>query len=307
MEIRTLGRSDMRVSAVGLGAWSWGSTRYWEYGTSYRKEDIAQAIEKAVEMGIDLLDTAEVYGRGASERLIGELVPKDDFYIASKYAPLHLLPSSILAHAERSRKRLQVEAIDLYQVHFHNPLLSLRATMRNLEKLVREGKIRHIGVSNFNVQTLEKARSYLSRCDIVSNQVHFNLANRAPERNGMLDYCRKERISIIAWSPLQQGALTGKYPPGKRPGGWRARTRYFRNSHLKAVQPVLQVLDECSKAHGRTTAQGALAWLLRHPEVVIIPGANRAEQVEMNAGAVGWSFTQAELDRLDQASAKLER
>jgi aryl-alcohol dehydrogenase-like predicted oxidoreductase len=306
MEHRRIGSSELSVSAVGLGTWQWGSRRYWRYGVDYGKEDIAATIKKAQEVGIDFIDTAEVYGSGMSEKLIGELVPKDKFTIATKFLPLHLAPSHILGHAERSLERLQVRTIDLYQIHWHNPALSTRGLMKYMEQLVREGKIRYIGVSNFGVGLLEEARSFLSRNDIVSNQVRYNLLHRAPEENGMLDYCRKEKISIIAWSPLEQGILTGKWTSKSEIRGGRRINRYYRGSGFEAAQPLVETLREVSAAHGKTPAQGALAWLIRNPEVIVIPGARSPKQAEDNAGAAGWSFTSTELKRLDDAYASYQ-
>ncbi|HTY47897.1 MAG TPA: aldo/keto reductase [Methanomassiliicoccales archaeon] len=301
MEYRTLGKDGPSVSEVGLGTWSWGSTTYWQYGKGYGRRDIEETVNRAVELGINFLDTAEVYGLGESERLIGDIVPRDQFVIATKYLPLHLIPSTVYSHAIRSLERMGIRYVDLYQVHFRNPLLSLRATMRDLERLVRDGKIGQIGVSNFDVDTLDKARSYLSRTDVASNQVRYNLLHRVPEENGMLSYCQKERVSLIAWSPLEQGVLTGKYKPGDKVGGLRRSNRYFRRSRLEAAQPLLKALEQASAAHGKDVAQGALAWLLREPQVLVIPGAKNVKQLEANAGASGWSFMRKELDALDRA------
>jgi len=303
MEYRQIGDQRLRVSAVGLGVWQWGSKGYWRYGEEFDKKDIVEIITAAKEEGINFIDTAEVYGRGESERLVGELVPKKDFIIATKFLPLTLTSSSVHRHAEKSLKRLKLSTIDLYQVHVHNPLLSLKGTMKQMERLVKEGKIRHIGVSNFDVKTLERAREFLSKEDIVSNQIHYSLITRGPEKNGMLDYCSRNKITIITWSPLEQGVLTGKYPPGSRIKGWRKTNSFFHQSNLKKVQPFVRELREASEAHGKTTTQGALTWLLKDKNVVVIPGAKKADQVRMNAGGVGWEFTDSELLRLDGAYA----
>jgi aryl-alcohol dehydrogenase-like predicted oxidoreductase len=304
MEHRRIGSSDLSVSAVGMGTWQWGSRRYWRYGKDYGREDIKATIDKAVEIGIDFIDTAEVYGGGISERLIGELVPKDKFTIASKFNPLHLASSHIIGRAERSIQRLQVKSIDLYQIHWHNPTLSLRGLMKNMEKLVRDGKIRAIGVSNFGVGTLDESRSFLSRCDIASNQVRYNLLHRNPEESGMLDYCRKEKLSIIAWSPLEQGILAGKWKSKAEVRGGRRINRYYRGANFERAQTLVETLREVSAAHGKTAAQGALAWLIRNPEIIVIPGARSPKQAEDNAGAAGWSFIAAELKKLDDAYAQ---
>ena len=301
MEYRSLGKSGPKVSAVGLGAWQWGSRGYWRYGDCYSKEDLISIVAAARASGVNLIDTAEVYGRGESERLIGELVPKDEFLIATKYLPLAVSASAVERHLGRSLRRLGRSSVDLYQVHWHNPLLSLRGTMRCLEAMVRKGKIGHIGVSNFDVPTLRRAREFLSTTDIVSNQVRYNLLNRGRESDGTIDYCRREGIAILAWSPLEQGILTGKFPPGTKVRGWRRANRFFRQSSLVRAKSLTDVLKAVSEAHGRAPSQGALAWILRQDNVIVIPGASKAEHVLTNAGGSGWYFDERELEVLDTA------
>jgi len=223
METRRLGSSDLRVSAVGLGAWAWGARQVWGYGKAYGREDLDRTWRAAIERGVNWVDTAMIYGLGESERIIGQLLKgtEEEMVIATKYLPLHLLARSVRGAAEASLRRLGIREIDLYQVHFPNPVMSLRSTMREMERLVRDGKVRHIGVSNFNVRQLEAARGHLSREDVVSNQVHYNVIRRKVERTGLVDHARREGVTIIAYSPIAQGILTGKYVPGDRPGGRR--------------------------------------------------------------------------------------
>jgi aryl-alcohol dehydrogenase-like predicted oxidoreductase len=303
IERRRLGRTDMEVSSIGLGAWSWGAKRIWGYGKRYGRQDVEQAWWKSIEMGVNFIDTASIYGNGESERIIGDLLKRteEDLVIATKFLPIHLFSGSVHSAAERSLKRLGLKEVDLYQVHFRNRLMSLKGTMRQMERLVKEGRVRHIGVSNFDVDQLEAARSYLSREDVVSNQIHYNLVNREPERNGMVEYARREKVTIIAYSPIAMGLLTGKYDPDNRPTGMRRFQSKFSRSNLRKVAPFLDVLKDVGKPDCHSMAQTSLAWLLKDPNVVVIPGAKNPRQAEENIGAAACGITPEEITILDRA------
>ena len=302
MDYHRLGKSDLVVSSVGLGTWQWGSRRYWGYGKSYGKEDVIRIKDKAIELGINLFDTAELYGRGMSEELMGEIMPKENgIVVATKYWPFRLTSNSVFKSVEKSLHRLSLKTIDLYQVHWSNPTNSLGKLMRNMERLIRDGKIRYIGLSNFSVKGVEEAQSYLSFADIVSNQVPYSLISREPERNGLVDYCSRNRIAIIAWSPLEQGLLTGKYRPGMKSSGLRRLRPAFSQRNLRKLKPFMDTVEAVSVGHSKTPAQCALNWLLRRDNVVVIPGASSPKQVEENCGAVGWSMTDEDVQRLQRA------
>jgi len=303
IERRRLGRSDLTVSSIGIGAWAWGATQVWGYGKAYGRREVEEAWWKAVEMGVNFVDTASVYGNGESERIIGDLLRRTDqeMVVATKYFPVHLLSRSVRGAAERSLRRLGLKEVDLYQVHWPNPVMSLRGTMREMERLVREGKVRHIGVSNFNVRQLEAARSYLSREDVVSNQIHYNIIRRKPERDGMVDHARREGVTIIAYSPIAQGILTGKYGPGAHPGGLRRFSSRFTRGSLRKVAPFLEQLRQAGGEDCGTMAQKALAWLLKDPNVVVIPGVKNARQTEENLGAASCSLSDEELASIEEA------
>ncbi|MDD1773305.1 MAG: aldo/keto reductase [Methanomassiliicoccales archaeon] len=302
MEYRKLGRSDLIVSSVGLGAWQWGSGSYWGYGERYGRDDVARIWDKAVEQGVNFIDTAEIYGWGMSEQVIGEIIQKDKRpIIASKYWPFKLSSDFVYRSVRKSLRRLKVDSIDLYQVHYPNPTNSLRKLMRNLERLVKDGKIRYIGLSNFGVKGLEEARSALSFCDVVSDQVHYSLLARKPEFDGTIEYCKKNDIGIIAWSPLEQGLLTGKYRPGVKVSGIRRLRPAFSERGLRRLKPSLDELEAVSARHSRTPAQTAINWLLREDNVVAIPGASGPKQIEDNCGAVGWALSEEENQRLEKA------
>ncbi len=300
---RRLGKSDLVVSSVGLGAWSWGATQVWGYGKRYGRKEVEDAWWRSIEMGVNFVDTASVYGNGESERIIGDLLGRTEepMVVATKFFPIHLLSRSVRGAAERSLRRLGLKEVDLYQVHWPNPLMSLRGTMREMERLVREGKVRYIGVSNFNIKQLEAARSYLSREDLVSNQIQYSLVHRKPERVGMMDHARREGVTIIAYSPIAMGLLTGKYHVGNRPGGIRRFNRKFSRRGLRQVASFLSVLRDIADPECGTMAQASLAWLLQDPNVVVIPGAKNARQAAENAGAAACHIPEDKMATIEEA------
>ena len=303
-----LGKDGPRVSEIGIGMWQAGGKNW---GKDVRDADCRKAMERAVGLGINLVDTAEVYGDGHSEEVVGRAIKdvgRDNVFLATKVSGDHLRAADVEKACRASLKRLQVREIDLYQVHWLAlwDQVPLRETMKALEKLQREGRIRHIGVSNFSAWDLEEARSHLSRGDIVSDQVQYSLVHREIEKE-LLGYCRKEGIGILAWSPMARGMLTGKYHAGRRPtDGVRSEDSLFKPQNLRATRPLLAALREVGKAHAKTPAQVALAWLRMQEGVVPIPGAKRPSQAEENAGGAGWSLSRAEALRLDRLSATLK-
>lgn len=300
-----LGRSGPKVSEIGIGMWQAGGK---SWGTDVEDADCQAAMERAVDLGIRLVDTAEAYGEGHSEEVVGRAihaVGRDRVFVATKVAGEHLRARDVQRACRESLRRLRVRQIDLYQVHWPNPwsLFPLRDTMKALEKLQREGKIGHIGVSNFDVRDLEEARSHLSRTDIVSDQVQYSLLHREPEA-GLAGYAKREGIALLAWSPIAKGLLAGSYDPSKRPSDpIRSGNPLFRPRNLKAAAPLVARLRKIAAARGKTPAQVALRWLADHPGVIPIPGAKRPAQAEENAGAAGWSLRRAERSLLDRTSA----
>jgi aryl-alcohol dehydrogenase-like predicted oxidoreductase len=302
MDYVALGKGGPKVSAIGLGMWQAGGK---SWGSDVRDADCRKAMERAVEMGINLIDTAEVYGDGHSEEVVGRAIKKvgrDSVFIATKVAGYHQRAADVRKACAASLKRLGVREVDLYQVHWPDPWsqVPMRETMKALEALHRSGKIRHIGVSNFAVRDLEDARSHLSRTDIASNQVRYNMLQREVEAE-IVPYCRREGIAILAWSPIGKGVLSGKYLQGKRPKDRvRAEEDLFKPANLRAAAPLVRELRRVAHSRGKTSAQVALAWLRRNRHVVPIPGAKRPDQAEENAGAAGWSLTPAELRSFDR-------
>lgn len=300
MEQVSLGRGGPTVSAVGLGMWQAGGKAW---GTDVRDADCRKAMERAVDLGINLVDTAEAYGDGHSEQVMSRAIKnvgRDRVFIATKVGGWHLRADDVKKACAGSLKRLGVREIDLYQIHWPDPWsqVPLRETMKALEGLHRAGRIRNIGVSNFAVRDLEEARSLLSRTDIRSNQVRYNMLQRDVEAE-VVPYCKREGIAVLAWSPIGKGILTGKYHDGKRPTDRvRSEEDLFKPSNLRAVSPLIRALRTIGRAHDKTPGQVALGWLRRHRNVIPIPGAKRPSQAEENAHAAGWSLSARELRTL---------
>lgn len=306
MEYRELGRTGIKISAVGVGTWQWGS-REWGWGRAYAKQDVLDAFQKALELGINFIDTAEIYGGGKSEEIIGEAMHghREDVVIATKVWPLNLTYRGVLRAAERSLRRLRVDAIDLYQIHWPNPLFPIGNTMKAMKKLVRDGKVRSIGVSNFKLGRLKAARDALVPLELASNQVRYNLLDREIERE-LLPYAKDENITIIAYSPLAQSLLTGKYRSETKPNSFiQAVNLGFSSRNLNRLSELSRVLVELGDVHERTPAQVALNWLAEKESVVPIPGVKNV-QATSAAGAVGWALTDPELERLEKAAAEVE-
>jgi len=300
MRYERLGRTDMEVSKIGLGTWQFGSF-YWGWGREINEEIAIELVRTAVEeLGINLIDTAEIYGNGKSERIIGRAMrdlDRDRVVIATKLFPFpwRITPRRAIRALEGSLGRLGVDRIDLYQIHWPSPIFPLRGVLRELEREVDEGRIRAIGVSNFSLRQLERARSYMRKHDIASNQVEYNLLRRKVERE-LIPYCQREGITVIAYSPLAQGLLTGKYGPGRMPGGLQRRmmmSLFFGYGGV-SWDPVGRV-RELAEKKGVRPAQIALAWLISKPGVVAIPGAKNPDQLRSNAGAAGIELSEEEL------------
>lgn len=301
MEYIRLGKDDLKVSVIGFGAWQ-ASGKVW--GADVDDEQIVKAILRTYELGVNLIDTAEAYGNGHSEEVVARAVKeigRDNLVIATKVSGGHLRYNDVLKAAENSLKRLDIREIDLYQVHWPNPWeqVPLKHTMHAMEKLLKEGKVRAIGVSNFAVRDLEEAKRCLSDARIVSNQVRYNMLQREIEEE-VIPYCSKEDIKIIAYSPLAQGVLTGKYNLDNKPSDdIRRGNRLFSDINLREISRVLTVIERIAKARHKTAAQVAMNWLLRDGNVVPIPGAKNPKQAEENAGATGWRLDEQELMEID--------
>jgi len=307
LEKTELGRSGIKISRLGIGGHQAGGK---QWGEDVRDEDCISAIIKAHELGINLVDSAEVYGKGHSEEVLGKAlkeIGRDEMVVATKVAGIHLRYDEVIKACEHSLRRLGTEYVDLYQVHWPSVYdqVPLRETMRALEKLHKEGKVRAIGVCNFAVRDLEEARSALSSTDIVSDQVQYCMIHREIEKE-VLPYCQKEKITVIAWAPLGEGALTGKYTKKNAPrDAIREGHYYFKPQNIDAINHLVKLLEEVGKVHGKSAPQVALNWLMSKKGVVPIPGAKTPAQAEHNAGACGWCISSKENSRLTRAAASL--
>jgi aryl-alcohol dehydrogenase-like predicted oxidoreductase len=306
-----LGAAGIQISPLGIGAWAWGDTWFWQYGKGgYSDADIEAAYQASLAYGINFFDTAEVYGLGRSEQLLGQYARRAGWpvVIASKFFPFPWRLSTIQQRRalRKSLERLGSQRIDLYQMHWPFPPRSIDTWMASLADAVEAGLIRAVGVSNYNVEQMQRAHTALAQRGIplASNQVEYSLWQRKPETSGLLEVCRQLGITLIAYSPLAQGLLTGKYTPDNPPPGLRGR-RYA--SALGRVQPLVGLLRELGAAHGgKTPAQVTLNWAMCKGTVPI-PGAKNARQAIDNAGALGWRLSADEVRALDAASDRAAR
>ena len=302
---------ELNVAPLGVGAWAWGTTRLWGYGKEYDRSDVGKAFRASMAQGVTLVDTAEMYGNGASERIIGEILREGGFegtpVIATKFAPLpyRFSAKSLLDAVDKSLERLGIETIDLYQIHFPNPIFKINSLMDALAETVKAGKVRRVGVSNYGADQMKRAHDRLASygVSLASNQVEYSLLRRAPETNGVLEASRDLGVTLIAYSPIAKGLLTGKYGPGDRPVGLvRRMGRAFSEQNLKKIEPVVNILREIGEAHNKQPAQVALNWLITQRSTFPIPGAKNELQAHQNAGALGWEMTSEEAEKLELAT-----
>ena len=287
----------VRVSAIGLGTWQFGS-REWGYGAAYAAHQAPALVRRALELGVTLIDTAEMYAFGESERIIarGLAAAGPDLaagaFVATKLLPILPLPSIVASRAAGSRNRLEVAAIDLYQLHWPNPIVPARTQAAGLRRVLDAGIARHVGVSNYGLGRWRALEAALRR-PIISNQVRFSLASPSA-RWDLVPYAAERGRLVIAYSPLAQGFFTADDPAGHR-GGIRRTNPLFRDAALRRARPLLAAVREIAAAHGATPAQVALAWVIAHPNTAAIPGARTLEQLEQNAAAADLVLTPDEL------------
>ncbi|MGF1507179.1 MAG: aldo/keto reductase [Anaerolineae bacterium] len=304
-----LGPDGPAVVPMGIGTWSWGDSLFWDFNQGdYTTEDIGRAFQASIDAGITLFDTAEVYGNGQSERILGDLVRKsgrDDLLVATKWFPYpwrFFAKQSIPSTLHDSLDRLGVEHVQLYQVHWPFHTAAIATVMEGMQIAVEQGLTRQIGVSNYDLYQTRRAQVYLQEMglSLAANQIQYSLVNREIEKNGLLEHCLESNITVIAYSPLAQGMLTGKYTPDNPPGGAR-RTRYGK-SFLTQITPLIALMEEIGRSHGgKTPAQVALNWVIAKGAVPI-PGAKNLGQAEENIGALGWSLAPEEEPALDKAT-----
>ena len=299
------------VAPLGVGTWAWGDSRTWgmgSYDTALDETTIGDAWRSSLGAGVGLFDTAEVYGSGESERILGRLLSadpsgRDRLVIATKFWPApwrwNVVPA-LRQSLEASLGRLQIPTVDLYQIHGPISLRSASAMAEALATVVDAGLVRAVGVSNYSVREMTRIHSELRRrgVPLASNQIELSLLRTRPLSSGLVDACRDLGVVPIAYSPIGQGRLTGKYSASNPPPG----RRNFSAHPMEAVDRVVAVAREIGDAHdGRTPAQVALRWII-DKGAVPIPGAKNERQAVDNAGALGWSLDAAEIAALDRVA-----
>jgi aryl-alcohol dehydrogenase-like predicted oxidoreductase len=297
LEVPGLGQ----VSRVGLGTWQFGS-REWGYGEDYAAGAAIEIVARARELGVTLFDTAEIYGFGRSERILARALgaDRDQVVVASKLFPLAPFPAVVRNRERASARRLQIRRIPLYQVHQPNPLVPDSVIMPGMRSLLKEELIGAVGVSNYSLHRWLQADDALGQ-PVVSNQVQFSLAHAAPMED-LVPFAQRENRVVIAYSPLAQGLLGGRYNVDNRPGGVRAANPLFGKENLRRVAPLLDTLRQVADAHDVKPAQAALAWLLSLPQVVVIPGASSVAQLEFNVAAADLELDASSLAALTEAA-----
>jgi len=275
------------------------------YGGAQGYEEENRAVEASLEVGVDLFDTAAFYSGGASELRVGELAQGKDILIASKFpSGLRFQADDFPSQLNASLDRLGRASIDLYQHHFP-ARVSIPDLMSHMADAVEAGKVTAVGVSNYSAEQMRQAHAALGDRGIplASNQVEYSLLHRQPETNGVLDACRELGVTLIAYTPLAGGMLTGKYSAENRPTGFYRRVlpRYRRKA-LDALQPVVGLLREIGDRHSKTPSQVAIRWLIENPIVLPIPGAKNGDQATSNAAALSFSLAAEEVAALSDAT-----
>ncbi|MBF2056311.1 MAG: aldo/keto reductase [Cyanobacterium sp. T60_A2020_053] len=310
MNTKKLGTTDIEVSALGIGTWAWGDAFFWNYGANYGENDVEEAFNATIATGVNFFDTAEVYGNGKSEQLLGEFIKKTghNVQIATKYAPLpwRLSPDAVKGAVTNSLQRLQLSYIPLYQVHWPFMLMSQNTLLNALADEVEAGRIGAVGVSNYSAEEMKKATEILGKRNIplAVNQVKYSLITRKVESKGIIKTAQDLGVTILAYSPLAQGLLTGKYNPDnpQKPDGGRKLDPRFSANGLKELAPVLNCLRELGLKYDKTPAQIALNWLMAQDNVIPIPGAKNARQAQENGGALTFSLSADEVAKLEDIS-----
>lgn len=305
--------TSRRYSKIGLGTWQFGSPE-WGYGDEYADVESARIVRRAVELGVTLFDTAEIYGLGRGERILGRAlrgalddaaVAREDLVVASKIFPALPVSPMVQQRGLASAARLDLGAIDLYQVHKPHPVVGDATTMRGMRVLRTAGVVGDVGVSNYPLKRWRLADRALGT-PVLSNQVEYSLLHRGPERD-LVPFAEQHGRVVLAHSPLAKGVLSGRYDENHRPSnGIRAYNPAFLPENLRRVAPLVGLLREVGESHGATPSQIALAWTIRNPAVAAIPGASSVSQLEANAAAAEIDLTDDEYASLSAASDRLK-
>jgi aryl-alcohol dehydrogenase-like predicted oxidoreductase len=313
VEKRTFGKTGMEITPIGFGSWAIGGSGWAAAWGPQDDEEAVGAIRRAVELGMNWIDTAAVYGLGHSEELVARAlkhVPESDRpYVFTKCSlvwdergEVHnvLKKDSVKRECEESLRRLQTDVIDLYQIHWPRPDEDIEEGWSALSELKEEGKVRHIGVSNFNVSQMERAQRI---APVETLQPPYNMLNRGIEEE-ILPYCAKQDVGVIVYSPMRSGLLTGKMTRERVQNlpsdDWRRNKSDFQEPRLSKNLELVELLREMGTEHGRSPGEVAIAWTLRHPAVTAaIVGGRRPDQVDGIIGAAGFSLSEDELERIE--------
>lgn len=319
MQTRKLGYTDLYLTTIGFGAWAIGGGDWeWGWGPQDDRDSIA-AIHKALDLGINWIDTAAVYGLGHSEEIVGRAIRgrRDQVIIATKCglvwepgarrATNRLKAWSVRQEAENSLRRLGVDVIDLYQIHWPVPDADIEEAWAEIARLIEEGKVRYGGVSNFSVSQLKRVQAIHP---VASLQPPYSLLDREVEKE-LLAYCAANNIGVVAYSPMASGLLTGKYTRERiaamPPEDWRHRSRHFREPELSANLALIEKLKVIAERHGRPLGQIAVAWVLRRPEVTsAIVGARNPAQIAEIAPAGDWQLPEEDIREIEALLAERE-
>ncbi len=313
MTVHAIGGEWLFGHTIGIGNWAWGDLYFWGDRARYSVADSRAAFEASLAAGINLVDTAEIYGPWRAERLLGQFMRDSEresgsnkVTIATKFMPLpyRLGKANLRRALKGSLARLGVERVALYQMHWPSGPVAIETWMEAMVEAVQEGLTAAVGVSNYSVDQMRRAAEVLDRhaLRLASNQVEYSLVHRNPEFDGVQAACAEMGVRLIAYSPLGKGLLTGKYRPENPPPGLRGR---MLAGKLAAVQPLVGLLKEIGQAHGgKTPGQVALNWTICKGALPI-PGARNARQAAENAGAIGWQLAEDEVAALDEASARM--
>jgi len=327
MNLTELGTSGVKVTPIIFGAWAIGG---WMWGGADKK-DALKAIHKSLDLGLSSIDTAPAYGFGQSEEIVGEAIKgvRTEVQILTKYGLIwdkkigkfyfpttnnegksvsiykYAGKESVIRECEQSLKRLKTDYIDLYQIHWPDPSTPISETMETVTQLIKDGKIRAAGVCNYNVEEMEEAESLI---DLASNQVPYSMLNRDIE-NDLVPWCIEHNKSILAYSPLQRGLLTGKFNPGHRfnPGDARPNTPWFKEKNIVKTNEFLDNIKPLARSKNATLAQLVLQWTMQMPGITaVLAGARNAQQVEDNAGALKFTLSEEEMQEINSNLDKLE-
>jgi aryl-alcohol dehydrogenase-like predicted oxidoreductase len=294
---------------MGTGTWAWGDKLYWGYGQDYDEKDLGAVFDACLSMELNFFDTAEVYGQGVSESLIGAFLKKTSkpVKVATKFMPYpwRFWRGRLLAALRGSLKRLGLERVDLYQMHQPLPPVSVDTWMDAMSEACQKGLVDAVGVSNYDQIQMLRAYVCLARegIPLASNQVEYSLLNRKVEKNGLLKLCQERGITLIAYSPLGMGLLTGKYTTENPMKGVRGVR--IRRDTMQKLKPLVHLMRNIGADHdNRSPAQVALNWVICKGALPI-PGAKNTSQAEQNSGALGWRLSEDEMGQLDEASDRI--